>query len=103
MKLLRNIRYALCHLYVDPYLKKWKSSHENDENGTYVVSHRYEQIDNIYDLYWYVHDAKHHHDDPMRKHTVTLYDRVTVDKVIEAIRKMEETELKEVINDFTGR
>jgi len=94
---LRDSFYKVPALF---FLKRWKKKYDIDVEGLCKISHRYEIIGTDIDLYWYIKDAIHHHGDPLRHHTETIYDRCHVTKLHETIANIEATELIDVIKEF---
>ena len=90
---------SLCASFI---LRRWKNKRESDAQRRYCVSHHYEFVGGgIYvDLYWYVHDTKHSHDDPKYHKTITVYDRVPVGEVSKGIKRVEAGELQTAVNQI---
>ena len=90
---------SLCASFV---LRSWKNRRESDAGGRYRVSRHYELVGGgIYvDLYWYVHDTMHSHGSPAHHKTITVYERVPVDKVSEGIRRVEAGELRSAVKEM---
>lgn len=92
-------------IYAQWYLRKWSKKTDFDKNGYYNVKRTYSFVTGTkyVDLYWTIRDTKHRHNSPGHWDSITLYDRVLVNRVKPGIRRVECGELKQTKKEIMAK